>query len=165
MWSFNKNAILAIVLTHCGLKWLALCMRITIRYHHTGLILDLHFSQWEISLQNNAVSHWLGTNLESALIICITRVKKEPIHSPTIPRTGPTNGIVIRYQIWLKYINDFSLISLIITKSCTYHYGASVLGCTKFCCDQINLFQTNTLVIWSKYHWLKMCLLIWKKYQ
>ena len=24
-------------------------------------------SQWETSLQNNAVSHWLGTNLESAL--------------------------------------------------------------------------------------------------
>ena len=24
-------------------------------------------SQWETSLQSNAVSHWLGTNLESAL--------------------------------------------------------------------------------------------------
>ena len=26
-------------------------------------------SQWETSLQSNAVSHWLGTNLESALIL------------------------------------------------------------------------------------------------
>ena len=25
-------------------------------------------SQWETSLQSNAVSHWLGTNLESALV-------------------------------------------------------------------------------------------------
>ena len=24
-------------------------------------------SQWEMSLQSNAISHWLGTNLESAL--------------------------------------------------------------------------------------------------
>ena len=28
-------------------------------------------SQWETSLQSNAVSHWLGTNLESALLACI----------------------------------------------------------------------------------------------
>ena len=29
----------------------------------------LAFSQWETSLQSNAVSHWLGANLESALIV------------------------------------------------------------------------------------------------
>ena len=28
-------------------------------------------SQWETSLQSNAVFHWLGTNLESALRICV----------------------------------------------------------------------------------------------
>ena len=28
-------------------------------------------SQWEPSLQSNAVSHWLGTNLESALQACV----------------------------------------------------------------------------------------------
>ena len=27
-------------------------------------------SQWETSLQSNAVSHWLGANLESALLHC-----------------------------------------------------------------------------------------------
>ena len=32
-----------------------------------GLIIDLHPNQWETSLQSNAVSHWLGVNLESAL--------------------------------------------------------------------------------------------------
>ena len=28
-------------------------------------------SQWETSLQSNAVSHWLGVNLESALLFCV----------------------------------------------------------------------------------------------
>ena len=28
-------------------------------------------SQWEMSLQSNAISHWLGTNLESALILTL----------------------------------------------------------------------------------------------
>ena len=28
-------------------------------------------SQWQTSLQSNAVSHWLGANLESALYICV----------------------------------------------------------------------------------------------
>ena len=36
---------------------------------NTGLILGLP-SQWETSLQSNAVSHWQGANLESALEIC-----------------------------------------------------------------------------------------------
>ena len=31
-------------------------------------------SQWETSLQSNAISHWLGTNLQSALIYIIPKV-------------------------------------------------------------------------------------------
>ena len=31
-------------------------------------------SQWEMSLQSNAVSHWLGANLESALTVCLYEV-------------------------------------------------------------------------------------------
>ena len=33
----------------------------------TWLILGLHPCQWETSLQSNAVSHWLGANLDTAL--------------------------------------------------------------------------------------------------
>ena len=33
-------------------------------------------SQWETSLQSNAISHWLGANLESALSILIGRSSK-----------------------------------------------------------------------------------------
>ena len=46
-------------------------------------------SQWETPLQNNAVSHWLGANLESSLsiiIIIITRELSEltcgPVYDP-----------------------------------------------------------------------------------
>ena len=27
--------------------------------------------QWETLLQNNTISHWVGTNLESALYFCV----------------------------------------------------------------------------------------------
>ena len=36
----------------------------------------LALSQWEMSLQSNAVSHWLGANLESALLACTVYPKK-----------------------------------------------------------------------------------------
>ena len=32
-------------------------------------------SQWETSLQSNAVSHWLGANLESALCLYLVWLK------------------------------------------------------------------------------------------
>ena len=35
--------------------------------HNSGLPSGLILGQWETSLQSNAVSHWLGTSLESAL--------------------------------------------------------------------------------------------------
>ena len=31
---------------------------------------DSWLAQWETLLQSNAISHWLGTNLESALAVC-----------------------------------------------------------------------------------------------
>ena len=37
-------------------------------------------SQWEMSLQSNAVSHWLGTNLESALQLYLCTVYKVLYH-------------------------------------------------------------------------------------
>ena len=43
-----------------------------IRIIGVGVRADSRFapSQWETSLQSNAVSHWLGANLESALGVC-----------------------------------------------------------------------------------------------
>ena len=32
-------------------------------------------SQWETSFQSNAVSHWLGANLESALLLSLSAPK------------------------------------------------------------------------------------------
>ena len=43
-------------------------------YFPTGTYIRAHSrfapSQWETSLQSNTLSHWLGTNLESALYMC-----------------------------------------------------------------------------------------------
>ena len=42
---------------------------LTIRYnlHKSRAETRIAPSQWEMSLQSNAISHWLGTNLESTL--------------------------------------------------------------------------------------------------
>ena len=42
---------------------------LTIRYHLHKSRAETRIapSQWEMSLQSNAISHWLGTNLESTL--------------------------------------------------------------------------------------------------
>ena len=50
-----------------------LCRRIFVvvvfqSYSLSGRILGLLPSQWETSLQSNSASHWLGANLESALV-------------------------------------------------------------------------------------------------
>ena len=46
-------------------------------------------SQWETLLQSNAVSHWLGTNLESALIDIPMRFS--PGHVTSHERYGVSN--------------------------------------------------------------------------
>ena len=46
-------------------------------------------SQWETLLQSNAVSHWLGTNLESALLyIYFTSIKIQWVMLPWWPSLG-----------------------------------------------------------------------------
>ena len=54
-------------------KWQGSCFSI---WCYTGLILGLHPSQWETALRSNAVSHWLGANLESALINLVIKLCK-----------------------------------------------------------------------------------------
>ena len=41
-------------------------------------------SQWETPLQSNAVSHWLGANLESALTVCCNLLDRD-ITKPDTP--------------------------------------------------------------------------------
>ena len=48
-------------------------------------------SQWETSLQSNAVSHWLGANLESALCLQVQR------------GTGETGGVRKLHRGWNMY--------------------------------------------------------------
>ena len=39
--------------------------------HCSGLILGFVPSEWETALLRNDVSHWLGANLELALLLCL----------------------------------------------------------------------------------------------
>ena len=51
-------------------------------------------SQWEMSLQSNTVSHWLGANLESALLSCQTIWTK--VFDLEIQSTLPVNTLRLR---------------------------------------------------------------------
>ena len=53
-------------------------MKPKVKLHWEEMVIDMQCysrlapSQWETSLQSNAVSHWLGANLESALMCSVT---------------------------------------------------------------------------------------------
>ena len=58
-------------------------------------------SQWETSLQNNTISHWLGTNLESALI----HPSRDPcilycLHHGCFVKSGPCFFYIHRTNDW-----------------------------------------------------------------
>ena len=62
-------------------------------------------SQWVTALQSNAVSHWLGANLESALIICFRTARSASLvlmgritleacrHASPIPTVKPHSSV------------------------------------------------------------------------
>ena len=59
------------------IEWNYLATQAAITWYYNNMIVTMIFradsrfapSQWEASLQNNAASHWLGANLESALVL------------------------------------------------------------------------------------------------
>ena len=63
--------------------------------------------QWETALQSNAVSHWLGANLESALISL--SVSLQPDHVPILSDQNRTSSLVY----WIcTCVSDLSHIAL-----------------------------------------------------
>ena len=68
-------------------------------------------SQWETSLQSNAVSHWLGANLELALEMYLHSLSfldseaAKIIETPHQERWGPVHGWIIMDVITYTYPN------------------------------------------------------------
>ena len=46
-------------------------------------------SKWETSLQTNAISHWLGANLESALIVSLSTAASHHVVTHVTPAVAP----------------------------------------------------------------------------
>ena len=73
-------------------------------------------SQWETSLQSNAVSHWLGANLESAWKCFKEMVTYFSLNSSAMDKMADTSAdnifkciflnenVKILIQIWLKLV-------------------------------------------------------------
>ena len=64
-------------------------------------------SQWETSLQSNAVSHWLGANLESALIISLIDPRPQgKMEIANINFPWNWDWYVWIYRVWLIIFNS-----------------------------------------------------------
>ena len=84
----------------------------------------LEFSQWETSLHSNTVSHWLGANLESALIQYITNYFECIIQSLQMHIAHP----------WYK---SWHIRACMVTHICRaeFRFGRSQWGTALLCND------------------------------
>ena len=65
-------------------------------------------SQWETSLQNNTVSHWLGASLESALnarVNCISHLRANWM-PPSLSPEGKLNDSLPPRAIWMSLSSE-----------------------------------------------------------
>ena len=72
-------------------------------------------SQWEPLLQSNAISHWLGTKLESALCVILLQVSL----LNTLKREAGNNSIlnIFIQTFFIKKVPLFSFITTNLTDS------------------------------------------------
>ena len=78
-------------------------------FHNWYLRADTRFasSQWEMLLQSNAISHWLGTNLESVLhLITISNGSSDDKIGSMTPHTAMTS--VYRLGFYAAYMDPMS---------------------------------------------------------
>ena len=87
-------------------------------------------SQWETALLCNDVSHWLGTSLESALVLCLWRIMMASWHGNTFHITDP---------LWV--IGDWSLMD-----SPHKWLGALVIS-----------LMIDRIISWTKWHMTLVC--------
>ena len=89
-------------------------------------------SLWETSLQSNAVSHWLGTNLESAL--CLSFLRSRPVYRSN----AGTGAWMYTEETFSNYYNNFTR----VWKRCSFIcIGCNFPGFLK------------TIVIYYSKHW------------
>ena len=90
-------------------------------------------NQWETSLQCNAISHWLGANLESALSqVTLSKWLKQPNHSKQ-NATKTTDSISIRMLWTLAKSSTVGKLSLQFASSfATVLISISILNIANF---------------------------------
>ena len=106
-------------------------------YHYMGIFRAdsrLAPSQWETSLQSNAVSHWLGANLESALYICsgywyFCIVFFDALYRSSFQyKTAERHILLIQYILFKYYVPWRLLFSSIYTEKVHCCVGTSLHG-------------------------------------
>ena len=129
----------------------------------------LAISQWETSLQNNAVSHWLGANLESALCC------KMPLYSvQVLCETG--NGLAVLWcQISTAQNTDVTLLQAniwpgyrIIYQQFLSPWGCSYHNILKYIfmkeCKSIGSTNAFSSVVWIHFLGWQDDVIRWKHF-
>ena len=123
-------------------------------YYNTYDRADSRFvpSQWETSLQSNAISHWLGANIESTLILYCTAVP-EAEHKPEFQLTKDTPYL----PLWARFVvhtmdllwEKFQWILPLYMKPISFQSKASVVCSVTaaifigFCLMKVNVFSQH----------------------
>ena len=139
------------------------------------LFTSLYWDQWEMSLQSNMISHWLGTNLKSALRVCLSRPQWLKKHKNKLNREmrkfhfagsclwqsiqGPFPCLefhrLFRFK-WNTILPDFNRSQMITTKFCTCRNSCAVKASVEF--------WNDTIVSWNTIHcWFITLNFEWKK--
>ena len=114
-------------------------------------------SQWEMPLQSNAISHWLGTNLEWALypMWWSVSVVGSWWHVSWVEGTvwplGPWLISQRVYELMVENCENLHSFSYDLndpsrSQNCTCHDSSAVVTCAKLWPDQIIIFQVK--LIW-----------------
>ena len=69
-------------------------------------------SQWETLLQSKAISHWLGENLDSALILCMHPANKKRCYIVMLSLNGWMHTQMLSALYKAKFINQTSCVVL-----------------------------------------------------
>ena len=86
-------------------------------------------SQWETSLQSNTVSHWLGANLESVLILKYTNAVlaqfPDAIHVVWLSTMHALRWFTTRKQKWCQFLENLHKYSL---KYIGFNHAKQIMG-------------------------------------
>ena len=129
-------------------------------------------SQWETSLQSNAVSHWLGANLESALPAQIARFIWPTWGPPGSwrPLVGPTLApwILLSGCSFISVSTAIGLTELGLGTMAVSGYLTNRFGERPVCLMGLTLYGTSSFCLWLSTHYMEFhsqhCGFLWAYY-